>query len=257
MHASRYRCLLLLNSRLPSHPPFLYIHLHPNPLTANFESSSSSSKDKKDNGVAKESLSTRIIRYGEHKWQQLAQSRPRTPKHFIYRVGNKLIERIPAREWMLWRAYSLSRQFDGIHLYYPLLLEQVDLGATTTPQPKNLAGFAQVAGSTLAALRVQLAEAAKKHRFWMWAHSVSLIPVTVLTVLPFVKLVWAWLAFRAVTHYRASIGAKWLADDVLASDGGNEEHSFRVQARPAECPLDELAKELPELQLLLKSNKLP
>ena len=90
-----YRCILFSTGKTSK--PFLYLHLTPasTQLHPTFQ---------------KFTWSERLIRYGEDKWFDLSQAPSNSIKGRVYRAGKILVDKIPAKEWMLWRAYALHRQ---------------------------------------------------------------------------------------------------------------------------------------------------
>ena len=134
-----------------------------------------------------QSRSDRMIGYGERKWSELEHAKGFI-KRTVYRIGSYLVDKIPMEEAMLWRLYALQRSH----------LEELEVYTESLPVSTQ-------------SISSHLRDLERKHRRWSWIHGLGLIPVTILTVLPGVKLVWAWLAFRCITHYRASEGARWFS----------------------------------------------
>ena len=212
--SSMYRCILF-STRLTNRP-FLYVHLAPasTPLHPTPQ---------------KFTWSERLIQYGEYKWHDLSQAPSNSIKGRVYRVGKLLIDKIPAKDWMLWRAYALHRQ----NIAQPFVVENYIKGDHQCLRLALKEGFD---GSAVI------------HRRWAFIHGFGLIPGVVLALLPGGKLLWAWLAFRFITHQRASIGAKWLSSIVT------DPTTFALLDNDPD-DLQHALAELPELRLLMDKLK--
>lgn len=222
-----YRCILHRIKPLTTHDPhmfsknlFLYLHLHHD---QNNITKLSSEEETTTTGMTTSSSASRInrlfnksVRFVEHWWHQASTSPSGTLKHEIFRLGTALINRIPVREWMLWRAHKLALAHDGKSIAYPLTITLDNPGKdsgfeslSTTTSSLNIEQFALISRQ---ALIIQMSRAARYNQAWTWINSASLLPLTILTILPGVKLVWLWVAFRAVARYRAAYGARWLRE---------------------------------------------
>jgi K+-H+ exchange-related protein len=170
-----------------------------------------------------------MIRYGEDRWHDLSHAPSHSIKGYVYKAGRALVDKIPAKEWMLWRAYTLHRQSIAQALTVENYIKE---------DHQLLRGM----------LKEEFNNSALIHKRWALIHGVGLIPATVLMLLPGGKLIWAWLAFRFITHQRASIGAKWLSSiiadttkfTIINNDPGG---------------LQRALTELPELRLLMDKLK--
>lgn len=241
MQVASYRCVLhKLRAQTTNDPYslskniFLYIHLHYKPLLA-----PPTGKEEGAQGQAVSSISTafhKCVRYGEQKWHEASLSPSGTLKHRVYKFGSWLMHRIPVREWMLWRAYSLAKAHQGKHLNYPLVIHST--GNVERAQWNK-------------ALAAQMTRAARHNKVWSYVNTALLVPVTILTILPGFKLVWAWVAFRAIARHRASIGATWIKETISDSEdrvkellpGRAEDGGPAAQPEPVEECESELIKE--------------
>lgn len=209
-----YRCILLCTGKTSK--PFLYLHLTPasTQLHPTFQ---------------KFTWSERLIRYGEDKWYDLSQAPSNSIKGRVYRAGKMLVDRIPAKEWMLWRAHALHRQ----NLTQAFAIENY------TNEEHQVLRWS---------LKEDFDKSTLIHRRWALIHGFGLLPATVLTFLPGGKLVWAWLAFRLITHQRASIGARWLSSIITDTTKSalHDNHPDNLQ---------KAVEELPELRLLVDKLK--
>lgn len=246
-----YRMLLLMRtvSKCPrgSLRPLLYLHID---------------ESKPNNSISttkKPSLSNRVFAYAERKWNDLAQASPHSPKHRIYRLGQRLLSRIPAQEWMLWRFY---RFFDHhpevlkgdsevvLRCEYAIPRELQQVLPHSPPAPSNEGPESLIASQLL---REAMSRSLARHSFWYRISLGFLPPLTIMTLLPFVKLVWAWVAFRTVTNFRA-----WQAARILLQLNDYGRISFASVATAdassigkSDNAMDALAGELPDLAIIL------
>ena len=196
--------------------PFLYLHLTPasTQLHPTFQ---------------KFTWSERLIRYGEDKWFDLSQAPSNSIKGYVYKAGKTLVDKIPAKEWMLWRAYSLHRH--------------------NTAQTFVIENYVREEHQVLRSiLKEDFDKSTVIHRRWALVHGFGLFPATALILLPGGKLILAWLAFRLITHQRASIGAKWLSS-IITDNTKSALYDNSLNS------LQKAVEELPELRLLVDKLK--
>lgn len=134
------------------------------------------------------SLVHRFIAWGEQTWHQWGSQPAGTVKHGIHALSLRLINRLGWEERSLWRCYAA---FHHHRQAFPITIQ------TDTTEWRR-------------ALVERLEKAIWRHRVGRAVYAVALIPVTLLTVLPFVKAVWAWCMFRLIARHRALHGALWL-----------------------------------------------
>jgi hypothetical protein len=151
------------------------------------------------------SLLHRLIAWGEHKWTAYGAAPPRTLKSLVYRAGTWLTDRLSTEEEFYRRLYPLS---------LPKTLLPADPLRVVVVSETPLGDQDRM--QLLYLLRDRAAAARRRHGFWWKCNACLLLPVTLLTVLPGVKLLLAWVAFRAVTRFRAWRGAAWLADRLVS-----------------------------------------
>lgn len=214
----RYRILLLplklpKLKESPSSPlisttfpiPFLFIHLSKSLTRVNNPST----------GLNRRSPLTRFLNWGESKWQEYGEASPRSFKGIIHRIGSCLLDKIPVSEKQLWRLHAVHEHFKTEGKGKGKVLE-IETGSIYLTNPT-------IEQSLKFDLISQLNNWAAYHRRWSIFSSCLILPVTILSILPFGKLFLAWMIFRAVAHWRAFQGAHFLSrcfnyerqDDVL------------------------------------------
>lgn len=151
---------------------------------------------------------SRIIRWGEEKWMNFSKAAPQTFRGYIYRLGSHLIGRIPIVETLLWRVHGrMSKSNEKVILYTTLHLNQSCgplINENTPNQSPNQSPYQL--------LHQFLSQRIRYHRRWKWINAVLIPPVVILTVLPLVKLVLAWIFFRMIGHARAQSASAWLGE---------------------------------------------
>ncbi len=145
----------------------------------------------------RQNLVQRILTYGENKWLQLGQYPSTSIRGRIYGLGNRLIDRIPMQERMLWRAYKYMNVMEAG-------------GVKSFPYLPPIEHGAQDEKGVIKVLRQSAGHWVAEHRKWRLIHGFTIVPAVVLSVLPFVKLWLAWEVFRMVTHHRALMVSRWL-----------------------------------------------
>lgn len=145
--------------------------------------------------VTQQRSPSRIICWGEEKWMNLSKAPPQTFRGCIYRLGSHLIGRIPIVETLLWRVHSgiMGESNERVILY------------TTTASTNDKSQLRSL-------LNQFLAQRICYHQRWKWINGVLIPPVVLLTILPLVKLVLAWIFFRMIGHARAQSASTWLKD---------------------------------------------
>lgn len=182
---------LLWLGRLPhTNQPFLFAKLNIQPGTAAVRPPSGPI--------------SRILHYGESKWQELGRHPSHSLRGRIYQAGSTLIDRIPMQERMLWRlhAYTVAQQTK--FALPPAVEHAPELDASTVKKELGVALDGWIA----------------VHRRWRVIHGMAIVPAVLLSVLPFVKLWLAWEIFRTVTHHRALMAATWLKRSMAIRAGG-------------------------------------
>lgn len=182
------------NSSLPV--PFLFLHLSKQLTRTNNPAT----------GLNRRSALTRFFNWGESKWQEYGEASPRSIKGVMHRIGSVLLDRIPVTEKQLWRLHALHQ-----HLQHtdPLELKRLkSLDIETGSVYLNDANVEQLLKFDLV---TQLNHWAAYHRRWSIFSSCMILPVAILSILPFGKLFLAWIIFRAVAHWRAFQGAHFLS----------------------------------------------
>lgn len=140
--------------------------------------------------TAHSTLARRLIRLGERKWSELGAAPSDSLRGQIYKLGGRLISRLPVQEKMWWRVESNMQDGGGG-------VVEIEHGGVVAEHDKQQ-------------LLDRLGHYMRQHRVRWIANTVLSVPVAALTILPFVKLVLAWVIFRAVTHHRAYQGCKYL-----------------------------------------------
>jgi hypothetical protein len=134
-------------------------------------------------------LVSRLLQKGELLWTSYSQAPPNSIKGTLYSIGTRLIARLPPQEYQLRKLYNVD-------------LSRVNGNASflvndeLASQPTKILAW--------------LCRQEQFHSRWWRIHALMTIPVTILTILPGVKAVLAWIIFRAVTHWRAQRGSKLL-----------------------------------------------
>ena len=199
----RYR-ILLLPLKLPklkeatssplistSFPiPFLFIHLSKSLTRVNNPST----------GLNRRSPLTRFLNWGESKWQEYGEASPRSFKGIIHRIGSSLLDKIPVSEKQLWRLHAVHENLKDEGKGKVL---EIETGSIYLKNPN-------IEQSLKFDLVSQLNNWAAYHRRWSIFSTCLILPVAILSILPFGKLFLAWMIFRAVAHWRAFQGAHFL-----------------------------------------------
>ena len=199
----RYR-ILLLPLKLPklkeatssplistSFPiPFLFIHLSKSLTRVNNPST----------GLNRRSPLTRFLNWGESKWQEYGEASPRSFKGIIHRIGSSLLDKIPVSEKQLWRLHAVHENFKDEGKGKVL---EIETGSIYLKNPN-------IEQTLKFDLISQLNNWAAYHRRWSIFSTCLILPVAILSILPFGKLFLAWMIFRAVAHWRAFQGAHFL-----------------------------------------------
>ena len=178
----------LISTTLPF--PFLFLHLSKSLTRINNPST----------GLNRRSALTRFLNWGEAKWQEYGEANPRTFKGLIHRIGSGLLDKIPVSEKQLWRFHALHQHFKDGGKGKALEIETGSI-YLTNPNTEQSLKFDLIS---------QLNYWASYHRRWSIFSTCLILPVAILSILPFGKLVLAWIIFRAVAHWRAFEGAHFL-----------------------------------------------
>lgn len=141
-------------------------------------------------------LTSRILQYGETKWQDLGRHPSHSIRGRIYQAGSQLIDRIPMQERMLWRVYAY-------------MAAQPAAGKFAQAPPVEHAPEIDPA-QVRRELAAEMEHWVAVHGKWRMIHGMAIVPALLLSVLPFVKLWLAWEIFRTVTHHRALMAAAWM-----------------------------------------------
>lgn len=172
--------------------PFLYVHL------ARTETSSSPTPL----GLPRRSRLSRFLSWSEAKWQTYSEAPARSIKGLMFQLGSKLLDRIPPGEKQLWRLHALQDH-----------LGHVSLGSPKGPHALRLEtshAFYDHQTKLTHDLSIHLSQSAARHRRWAFVTAFFILPSIFLSLMPFGKLVLAWVVFRAISHYRAYQGASFL-----------------------------------------------
>ena len=185
-------------SASPAAIPFLFVHLNKS-LTKNANPAT---------GLNRRSPLTKFLNWGESKWQEYGEASPRSIKGIMYRIGSALLDKIPVTEKQLWRLHALHQHFQGdlersTHLPGRIKSLEIETGSCYLENPS-------LEQSIKFDLISQYNSWAAYHRRWSIFSSCLIIPVAILSILPFGKLFLAWIIFRAVAHWRAYQGAHFL-----------------------------------------------
>lgn len=182
-----------LQSSSPTPVPFLFVHLNKS-LKKNSNPAT---------GLNRRSPLTRFLNWGESKWQEYGEASPRSIKGVMHRIGSTLLDKIPVTEKQLWRLHALNQHFQSD-------LEQVRNKNLEIETGSCYLGNPSLEQSVKFDLISQYNSWAAYHRRWSIFSSCLIIPVAILSILPFGKLFLAWIIFRAVAHWRAYQGAHFL-----------------------------------------------
>jgi hypothetical protein len=134
-------------------------------------------------------LVSRLIQKGESLWISYSQAPPNSLKGTLYTLGTRLMARLPPQEFQLRKLYNVD-------------LSRVNGNASFIVSDEIASQPAKVLA--------WLGRQEQFHGKWWRIHAFMTVPVTILTILPGVKAVLAWIIFRAVTHWRAQRGSKLL-----------------------------------------------
>lgn len=137
-------------------------------------------------------LVQRLIRAGERKWADYGQYGPDSFRGQLYRAGQRLIRRLPIQEQMWWRIESA-------------------MPCTASDKAQLLIEHGGVTEQEKSILHNAISVWSWHHRRAWLINTAASVPILLLTFLPFVKLLLAWVCFRAVTHHRAFQACKWLS----------------------------------------------
>lgn len=170
--------------------PFLFLHLSKSLTRVNNPST----------GLNRRSALTRFLNWGEAKWQEYGEAAPRSFKGLIHKVGSSLLDKIPVSEKQLWRLHALHQHFQDGGKGKALEIETGSI-YLTNPNVEQSLKFDLIS---------QLNNWAAYHRRWSIFSTCLILPVAILSILPFGKLFLAWIIFRAVAHWRAFQGAHFL-----------------------------------------------
>ena len=122
----------------------------------------------------------------------------------MHRIGSTLLDKIPVTEKQLWRLHALNQhlqnQNDSVR---GKSIMEIETGSCYSGNPSLEQGLKFD-------LINQYNTWAAYHRRWSIFSSCLIIPVAILSILPFGKLFLAWIIFRAVAHWRAFQGAHFL-----------------------------------------------
>ena len=158
-------------------------------------------KDPLTNGpLSNVSLIRRMIQKGEDKWTEYSQAPVKSIKGQIYAAGKRLMDKLPAQEKMWWRVESHMRDEGQLLICHSG--DDANNGKNTIEEVKKQK------------LAEKVNELAKRHKIAWMRNAILAVPITILTVLPFVKLLLAWTLFRAVTHHRAHMACKFLSERI-------------------------------------------
>ena len=134
-------------------------------------------------------LISRLLQKGESKWTSYSLAPSNSLKGTLYSFGTRLMARLPPQEYQFRKLYNVD-------------LSRVNGNASFLVNDEI--------GSQPAKVLAWLCRQEQFHSKWWKIHALLTIPVTILTILPGVKAVLAWIMFRAVTHWRAQKGSKLL-----------------------------------------------
>lgn len=157
-------------------------------------------------GLKRRSLLNRFLNWGEAKWQEYGEAPPRSIKGIMHRLGSALLDKIPVTEKQLWRLHALHQHLQNVPNCRSFV--EVETGSCLLADEQNVRSE----------LGRQLNSFAALHRRWSIISSALIVPVAVLSILPFGKLFLAWVIFRAVAHYRAYQGAHFLSRCLSGKD---------------------------------------
>lgn len=170
--------------------PFLFVHL--SKLMTKYNNATT--------GLNRRGYLSRFLNWGEGKWQEYGEASPRSIKGIMHRIGSVLLDKIPVTEKQLWRLHALHQHSQQGNLGKRL---EIETGSCYL-------GDASLEQSIKFDLIGQFNNWAAYHRRWSIFSSCLIIPVAILSLLPFGKLFLAWVIFRAVAHWRAYQGAHFM-----------------------------------------------
>ena len=173
--------------------PFLFVHLNKS-ITKSTNLST---------GLNRRSFFSKFLNWGEEKWQEYSEAKPRSIKGMMHKVGSILLNRIPVTEKQLWKFHALHQFIQHNEKNGKSNNLEIETGSIYLSNP----GTEQ---SIRFDLISQFNSWAAYHRRWSIFSSVLIFPVAILSILPFGKLFLAWVIFRAVAHWRAYQGAHFL-----------------------------------------------
>jgi hypothetical protein len=174
--------------------PFLFIHLSKSLTRVNNPST----------GLNRRGALTRFLNWGEVKWQEYSEASPRSFKGVIHRIGSSLLDKIPVSEKQLWRFHTLHQHFRDVgEGKVKVKALEIETGSIYLTNPN-------IEQSLKFDLISQFNNWASYHRRWSIFSTCLILPVAILSILPFGKLFLAWIIFRAVAHWRAFQGAHFL-----------------------------------------------
>lgn len=174
----------------------------------------------------KPSLITKMIHRGEAYWHSYAQAPPKSLKHAIHSLGTRLIARLPPQEYQLRKLYNVNISKIDANSH-------IEVDEETAAQPAKILTWSN--------------RQYQHHNWWWKVHAVMAFPITILTILPGVKAVLAWVLFRVVTHRRAAKGSKLLFDSV--TDG-----KLKLQINPILTEIKK-ANDIDSISKILSKNK--
>ena len=132
-------------------------------------------------------LLSRLLHKGELMWDKYSKAPPKTFRYALYSLGTRLMARLPPQEYQFRQLYNIKSPQGTLECNEHL-----------ATQPAKIISH--------------LSREEQKHRWWWKLHAGLCVPVTILTVLPGVKAILAWIVFRAVTHWRAQQGVRKLTE---------------------------------------------
>lgn len=127
------------------------------------------------------SLISRFIHKGELMWEKYAAAPQNTFRYALYSLGTRLMARLPPQEFQFRQVYNLKCPEGNLECCKELAMQPAKIMA-------------------------HLGREERRHGWWWRVHAGLSVPVTILTILPGVKAVLAWILFRTVTHWRAQKG---------------------------------------------------
>lgn len=134
-------------------------------------------------------LVSKLIHKGEQLWEKYSTAPPNTLRHALYSLGTRLMARLPPQEYQFRQLHNLKDPQGSLECCREMAL-----------QPARIIAH--------------LGREGERHKWWWRLHAGLSLPVTVLTVLPGVKAVLAWILFRAITHWRALQGIRKVTEAI-------------------------------------------